>query len=207
MEASYTVADGYAGAGTVEEWGQGARYGGSSEIFKTYGKYAHYRTLRFRYEYSLDAQNLLQTDPAFAEIINFAKQLCAEIEYDWANLSGYKGPVIPTPGLRYAVCDGYANEVMEKIIELPSVQAVQKWTGPNHAWNVIKLIDGRTLYFDLTWFDNETINEKTGEIYQTDDYNWENITFYEHLFRFSNIGYTSREFAHNQGKFLTEIKK
>jgi len=207
MEVSYTVAKGYVGAGTVKTW-EGPKYSGSSDIFRTYGKYAHYQTLRFKYEYSLYAQNLLRTDPAFAEIIAFAKKLCAEIEYDWANFSAYRGsPVKPTPGLRRAVCEGYANEVIEKALKLPSVKAVQRWTGPNHAWTVLKLVDGRTLYFDLTWFDNEHINEKTGKIYQTDDYHWENITFYEHLFRFSNVGYGSGEFTHNLGRFDTEIRK
>jgi hypothetical protein len=207
MEASYTVAPGYVGAGTVTTWGQNARYNGPSNIFFTHGMYAYYRTLRFRYEHKLYVERLLQTDPVFAEIIDFAKQLCAEIEYDWASFSGYRGPVRPTPGLRRAVCDGYANEVMEKAIKLPSVQAVQRWTAPNHAWNVLKLLDGRTLYFDLTWFDNEHINHETGEIYQTDDYGWENITFYEHLFRFSNIGYGTRIFTHNLGRFESEIRK
>jgi hypothetical protein len=126
MEASYTVAKGYVGAGTVKTWGQKARYYGSPDIFNEYGKYAHYQTLRFKYEYSLYAQNLLRTDPAFAEIITFAKQLCAEIEYDWANFSGYRGsPVKPTPGLRRAVCEGYANEVMEKAFGLYPIRITQ----------------------------------------------------------------------------------
>ena len=57
----------------------------------------------------------LEDDPVFAEIIEFAKKLCVEIEYDWANFDGYKGePVTPTPGKTLYVCDGYAKEVMEK---------------------------------------------------------------------------------------------
>ena len=187
--------------------GKGSYYG-SPDIFTTYGEYAYYRTLKFKYDYSVYSKNMIEKDPAFAEIINFAKQLCAEIEYDWASFSGYRGArVKPTPGQRRAVCDGYATEVMEKALKLSSVQAVQRWSGPNHAWNVLKLIDGRTLYFDLTWFDNEHINHETGEIYQTDDYDWENITFFKHLFRFSNIGYGSRQFTHNLGSFSTEIRK
>jgi len=207
MEASYTIAPGYIGAGTVSTWGQGAHYSGSSTIFDTYGRYAYYQTLRFKYEHKLDVERRLRTDPAFAEIIAFAKQLCAEIEYDWASFSGYRGPVKPTPGLRRAVCDGYANEVMEKVLRLPSVSAVQRWTGPGHAWNVLKLVDGRTLFFDLTWFDNEHINSETGVIYQTDDYGWNNITFHEHLFRFSNVGYGSRQFTHNLGRLDNEVRK
>ena len=109
--------------------------------------------------------------------------------------------------MRYAVCAGYANEVMEKALALNSVREVQKWRSPGHAWNVLKLVDGRTLYFDLTWFDNEHINHETGEIYQTDDYGWNNITFFEHLFRFSNIGYSTRQFTHNHGRMESEIRK
>jgi hypothetical protein len=81
---------------------------------------------------------------------------------------------------------------------------VQRWTGPNHAWNVLKLADGRTLFFDLTWFDNEHINQETGVIYETDDYGWANITFFEELFKYSNVGYGSGQFAHSSGVFDSE---
>jgi len=206
FEASYTIAHGYVGAGTIKTWGTEAKYGGASSIFDTYGEYAYYQTLRFNYEYSLYIENLLKKDSVFADIINFAKNLCNEIEYDWSNYSGYTGvkPVKPTPGKRYAVCDGYTNEVTEKILNLNSVQSVQRWTSPTHAWNVLKLVDGRTLYFDLTWFDNESINHNTGEVYQTDDYGWFNITFHEHLFRFSNVSYGTKSFTHNIGEFYSE---
>ncbi len=206
MEASYIIAEGYVGAGTLKTWGS-TRYPGSSSIFNTYGKYAEYHTLRFKYEHKLDVERQLKNDPVYAEVIEFAKQLCVEIEYDWANFGGYNGPVKSTPGKKLAVCDGYANEVMDKILQLSSVKSVEKWTSPGHAWNVLKLVDGRTLYFDLTWFDNEYINTETGEIYQTDDYDWENITFYEHLFRFSNVGIESKVFHHNLGEFDKEIQK
>jgi hypothetical protein len=208
FEASYTVAAGYGGAGTRKTWGEDARYGGSSSIFVTYGEYAVYKTLRFKYEHKLDVERQLKNDPMFAEIIEFAKQLCTELEYDWASFSGYTGStVIKTPGQRYVVCDGYSNEVMEKALSLNSVKTVQKWTSPGHAWNVLKLVDGRTLYFDLTWFDNETINSQTGVIVQADDYDWENITFYEELFRFSNVGYGTKTFHHDIGTLSKEINK
>jgi len=206
FQASYIMAEGYVGAGTLKTWGESARYGGASSIFTTYGEYAVYQTLRFKYEHSLDVERQLKNDPVYAEIIEFSKQLCDEIEYDWGSFGGYNGPVTPTPGKKLAVCDGYANEVMARALQLSSVASVEKWTSPGHAWNVLKLVDGRTLYFDLTWFDNEHINSETGEIYQTDDYGWENITFYEHLFRFSNIGYGSKTFHHDLGTFNKEVK-
>ncbi|MDR0322313.1 MAG: hypothetical protein LBI28_12500 [Treponema sp.] len=200
-EASYTVASGYVGAGTRTTWGQGTAYRGSSEIFTRYGEYARYHTLRYKWELKQEAERLIANDLAYAEIIAFAKQLCREIEYDWASFSGYSGrPVRRTPNLRYAVCDGYSNEVMDKVLALRSVRSVEKWTSTGHAWNVLRLVDGRTLYFDLTWFDNEHINHETGVIYQTDDYDWANITFNETLFHYANVGYGTRVFHHTVGR-------
>ncbi|MCD7972800.1 MAG: hypothetical protein LUG18_09070 [Candidatus Azobacteroides sp.] len=206
-EASYTIAKGYVGADTRKTWGEKARYSGSANLGALYGEHAKYHTLKFQWQLKQKTEQLLQRDPVYAEIIEFSKQLCDEIEYDWANFSGYRGPVKRTPGKKYFVCDGYANEVMERILELSCVQAVQKWSSSGHAWNVLKLVDGRTLYYDLTWFDNEHIDEKTGEIYQKDDYDWANITFDKELFTYSNIGYGSRVFHHAQGKPVSEISR
>jgi hypothetical protein len=206
FEASYTIAPGYVGAGTRETWGTGVYYSGGN--LQPYGQYAKYKTLQFEYDLKRETEYLIAHDPAYTEVINFAKGLCRVLEYDWANFNGYRGArPVRTPGMRYAVCDGYADEVMNKALSLQSVKSVEKWTGPNHAWNVINLIDGRTLYFDLTWFDNEHINEKTGTVYQTDDYDWENITFNEDLFRHSNVEYGTRTFTHDQGKFATIVRK
>ena len=212
MEASYIVAPCFIDAGTTRTWGLNASYSGSPDLLRIYGKNARYRTLRFRYDYSLYSDNLLKTDSAFAEIIDFAKRLCAEIEFDWANYPEYRGHYKKTLGKRQALSGGYADEVMGKALQLRSVKAVQKWTSSAsrqsaHAWNVLKLTDGRTLYFDLSWFDNEQIDMKTGVVYQTDDYDWANITFYEHLFRFSNIGYGTNVFHHDFGTLESELSK
>jgi hypothetical protein len=208
FEAAYIVANGYEGAGNRKVWGQGAAYRGSGNIYDMYGEYAKYHTLRYNWELKQEVERLLREDSAYAEVIAFAKQLCSEIEYDWASFSGYTGSkVIPTPGLRRHVCDGYANEVMDKVLALKSVRAVQKWSSPGHAWNVLQLVDGRTLYFDLTWFDNEHINHETGRVYQTDDYRWENITFDRELFYHSNVGYGTRVFHHKAGTMGREVRK
>ena len=207
MRATYTIAPGYVGAGTIRTWGENARYRGSSTIWERYGEYAKFQTLRFRWDFTQLVEHLLRHDPMFAEIIEFAMQLSYEIEYDWENYSGYTGTVIPTPDKTYAVCDGYAKEVTERALGLSSVAAVERWTAPNHAWNVLELIDGRRLFFDLTWFDNEHINEETGAIYQTDDYGWANITFFEELFHYSNISYGSGLFLHSVGVLASRVEK
>jgi hypothetical protein len=203
-DVTHIVAKGYVGEGQLKTDSH-LSYRVSS-LFETYGEYEKYQTLQFKWDQKQEVEKMLRNDPAFAEIINFAKKLCSEIEYDWKNFSGYRGTVKRTPNMRYAVCSGYADEVMAKALKLKSVNSVQLWNAPSHAWNVLKLIDGRTLYFDLTWFDNEHINHETGIIYQTEDYGWSNITFDEHLFRFSNVGYGTRVFTHNRGRFVKEIK-
>ncbi|MCL2245023.1 MAG: hypothetical protein FWC03_11260, partial [Treponema sp.] len=60
FEASYTIAPGYVGAGTRETWGTEAKYHGGTTIFDTYGEYAYYQTLRFKYEYELYMEYLLE---------------------------------------------------------------------------------------------------------------------------------------------------
>jgi hypothetical protein len=205
-EASYIVAPGYVGAGTKKTWGTEARYRGPN--LERYGQYTKYHTLRFKYDLTREAEYRMAHDPAYAEVIAFAQQLCREIEYDWINFSGYQGPrPVRTPGMRYAVCEGYSNEVLDKALTLKSVKSAEKWSSPGHAWNVLKLVDGRTLYFDLTWFDNEHIDEKTGLIYQTDDYDWENITFNEDVFRYANVGYKGGVFHHAHGIFDLVVRK
>jgi hypothetical protein len=80
--------------------------------------------------------------------------------------------------------------MMERAIKLESVQSVQHWratpdTGAPgaHSWNIIKLVDGRTLYCDVTAFATNRINSETGEVYHAADYRWHKITFDEQEFK------------------------
>lgn len=204
FEASYTISEGYLGAGKRTIWGTSGKYGGSD--LKKYGKYKKYHTLKFKYWLKLENEKLIKTDPAFAEIIAFAKELSGEIEYDWSSFSGYRGvKPIKTPGMKYAVCSGYSNEVMQKALSLKYVDSVEEWTSSNHSWNVLNLTDGRRLYFDLTWFDNEYIDHKTGKTYQLDDYKWGNITFDKKVFD-SHMSY-SGSFPHAAGSFKRVLGK
>ncbi|MCL2720985.1 MAG: hypothetical protein FWD47_06555 [Treponema sp.] len=202
-EVTYTIAQGYVGAGNTKTWRQNT-YSGSPVIFDWYGEYSKYHTLKFNWEYENEVERLLKTDPAYAEIVEFAKKLNSEIEYDYANYSGYSGaPVIRTPGMRYLVCGGYADEVMDKALELKSVQAVKKWSSSSHAWNELILTDGRILFFDLTWYSNKRIDHETGVIYE-DSFNWKNVTFNEELFKYSGIGFGTRRFEHAFGFLVSE---
>jgi len=199
VEVTFTV------DGTTESFVGGSYGYDEAKLTQKYGEYAKFQTLKFKHELKIEAEQRMLNDPAFAEIIAFAKKLCEEIEYDWSN--AYKINVKKTPGKRQAMCSGYADEVKETVLQLNCVKAVQLWSAPDHAWNVLVLEDGRTLYFDLTWFDNEYIDEANRKIIQLDDYRWANITFDEELFKYSGIGYGTGEFTHALGKFEREIKK
>lgn len=176
-------------------------YGDSVSLVKIYGKHAKYQSLKYKYRTEEKVNWLLNNDAAYREIIELSKFICEAIQYDWGNFETYKGLFSPSHGKRLAVCDGYANEVGNEFLKLPCVKSVEKWTGANHAWNVVNLIDGRKLYVDLCWFDNETLNEETGEIEEKDDYNWLNVTYDYTEFKYSNVGYGGRRFCHAYGKF------
>lgn len=135
-----------------------------------------------------------------------AQSLCYEIEYDWGSLNGYKGKYQPSTNKKQSVCDGYANEVCKQFLNFDFVSSVEKWSGANHAWNVVNLIDGRKLYVDLCWFDGEVLDQETGLIQETDNYRWLNITYDKTEFTYSGVGYGSTKFCHAYGK-LKQIFK
>jgi len=196
------------GEGQIESFGGGSYGYNWYELIKIYGEYAaKFQTLKFKHQLKVEAEQRIQNDVVFAEIIEFAKQICDELEYDWNHYFAYKGNTVKqTPGKKHVVCSGYASE-FEKVLQLKSVKSVQLWAAPQHAWNVLILEDGRTLYVDTTWFDNQYINPITGEITQLDDYNWSNITFDKEIFTYSGIGYSSGEFTHAFGQLVKEIIK
>lgn len=208
FEASYTIAPGYKKAGSVTVWGEKAKYSGDAIIYQRYGEFAKYHTLRFKWEYARYCQALMEKDTLYAQVAAFAKQLCEELEYDWTHFNAYLGiPAKGTPGKKHCICDGYTDEVMERILQLDCVASVQKWTSGNHAWNVLTLTDGRTLYCDLTWFDNEYINRKTGSVEQQEDYNWKNLTFDPEVFKYSNVSFPKEVFEHLSGKMVAEKRR
>jgi len=71
------------------------------------------------------------------------------------------------PDVKYkGVCDDYANLVIQKVSGLPGVRKVVKISSRigNHAWNEIRLNDGRIIYCDSTWYDtnNYYVDQETG---------------------------------------------
>ena len=205
FEASYTIADGLQGAGKRITWGHNTHY--KRQNSDKQGIYAKYNSLKFNYKSKRESERLVKNDPAYADVVDFAKRLSADIEYDWAEYDDYKGAApVKTPGKKYADCSGYTDEVMEKVLALKSVDSVEKWVSDDHSWNVLNLVDGRKLYFDLTWFDNEKIDHETGLISALGDYGWENITYDEEVFKYATSSYAGY-LSHANGSLQEILKK
>jgi hypothetical protein len=100
-------------------------------------------------------------DPAFAEIERIVLQIATDYDYDFY---GAYGKVVKyrVPTVKKAVCDGYADAVLQAFNNHPLVERVDKWSSNvgNHAWDVIVLKDGRKLYCDTTWYDSNSIDDE-----------------------------------------------
>jgi hypothetical protein len=179
-------------------------YGDSLSLKKVYGQHALYQSLMYRHQIEQRVEHLMATDSAYRQIAEVAMRLVHEIEYDWAAISGYNGKFVPSPHKRQAVCEGYVVEFTEALQDLACVSSVEKWTGANHAWNVLELTDGRTLYADLCWFDGEIPDARTGKTSETEEYNWMNLTFDTEEFLYSNVGFSSGMFCHVYGERACE---
>lgn len=182
-------------------------YGDSVALKRMYGKYAKYQSFKYQHYIEQRVEWQITNDIAYKEIINTAKTLCNEIEYDWGNFRGYNGKFQPSPNKKQCVCDGYANIVCEQFLRFDFVTSVEKWIGGNHAWNIINFMDGRKLYVDLCWFDGEMLDKESGQIEESDMYNWLNITYNKEEFMHSNIGYGTNKFCHLYGKLYKTFKK
>jgi len=98
-------------------------------------------------------------DTVFTEIEKVVFQIAIEYKYDWEKAYG-KEVKYRNPNTKRAICDGYANAVIEAFKSHPLVERVEKWTGGKHAWNVIILKDGRKIYCDATWYQGNGIDSE-----------------------------------------------
>jgi hypothetical protein len=100
-------------------------------------------------------------DSAFVEIEKIVLQIATEYDYDFY---GAYGKVVQyrVPTVKKAVCEGYADAVLQAFNNHPLVAQVETWSSAvgNHAWNVIVLKDGRQLYCDTTWYDGNNIDDE-----------------------------------------------
>lgn len=122
--------------------------------------------------------------PVFREIERVVLQIATEYDYDF--YGAYRRIVkYRDVNVKKAVCDGYADAVLGAFINHPLVAKVEKWSGHNHAWNVIVLKDGRRLYCDTTWYDSNVIDDE-GYVVHIPKQNPVDLTF--DIDEFNNLG-------------------
>jgi hypothetical protein len=135
-----------------------------------------------------DAEWYYQHDPKYKAVMDIAMRLCEEYDYDWGEFISrpeyarfandkrvlhYQETLKLDRSPKYGVCEAYANAAVENFANfanLPFVKEVKKWHAPGHAFNELVFDDGRHLWVDVTWMDND------GD-YSKGKYDTENITF------------------------------
>ncbi|GHV33204.1 hypothetical protein AGMMS4952_24840 [Spirochaetia bacterium] len=98
-------------------------------------------------------------DPAFKSIEAVVYQIGLDFDYDWNNYAGNTYGVVTyeNPTTTKAVCSGFTSETTTRLLANEYVDYIERWTGGNHAWNVIILKDGRRLYCDSTWYEGNRV--------------------------------------------------
>jgi hypothetical protein len=123
-------------------------------------------------------------DPAFAEIERIILQIATEYDYDFMGAYGISVKY-RDPNVKKAYCEGYSNVVIEMFQGNQFVDHVEKYTGGDHAWNVIALKDGRKIYADATWYDSNSIDGE-GYVIHEPVRNPVNLTF--DISEFNSLG-------------------
>ena len=96
-------------------------------------------------------------DPVFRAIEADVYKVAEEYDYDFG--AAYNRKVkYRDANVKKAVCNGYADAVVDLLKDNQYVAKVEKWSSATHAWNVIDLKDGRKIYCDATWYDSNTVD-------------------------------------------------
>jgi hypothetical protein len=120
-----------------------------------------------------DAQTLIdqckewyRSDSDYRRIVDLIEsEIVTKLHYDWKDFLGIeKHTYEQALRLGVGVCDVYANRVSEVLTR--AGYNVEKWSSSRigaHAWNHVRLPNGKILYIDATWYDNCYDNHPTIE--------------------------------------------
>jgi hypothetical protein len=144
----------------------------NGEIGRGEIKYSQTRKKRDLAQWKMEQR---RKDPVFEEIEKVIFQIATEYNYDWLKAYGIEVSY-RNPNVKKGVCNDYANAVSDYLKEHEAVEHIEKWTGGNHAWNVIILKDGRKLYTDATWYQTQNI-DNDNYVSTTIDKDPTNLTF------------------------------
>ncbi len=125
-------------------------------------------------------------EAVFREIEEIVYRVAKDLDYDFESAYGIRVQY-RNPNVRKAVCDGYADAVSEAFDNHPYIVGIEKWSSAigNHAWNVLLLKDGRKLYCDVTWYEEQRIDDE-GYVVDVPAQDPVNLTF--DLQEFNSLG-------------------
>ncbi|MDR2210155.1 MAG: transglutaminase domain-containing protein [Spirochaetaceae bacterium] len=112
-----------------------------------------------------------RTDADYRRIIDILeREVVTKLQYDWQDFLGIEEHTYEQAlRLGVGVCDVYASLVVTVLTK--AGYTVEKWSSEtgSHAWNRVIMRDGRILYIDATWYDNNYDNHpsiKNQEAYE-----------------------------------------
>ena len=102
--------------------------------------------------------NEMKKDPALKKVYDILFSVAQDMDYDYNRLGIKVTFVTPTPLL--GVCDDYSDLLIQRLraADIAGVSAITKVSGQNHAWVTLQY-NGKLLYLDATWFDQNIIDE------------------------------------------------
>jgi len=122
----------------------------------------------------------MKKDPALKKVYYVLLSCAIDMDYDYNRIGVPVQFVNPKP--LTGVCDDYTNLLIERLnkANIAGVSDVRKVTGKDHAWVTLNY-NGRTLYLDATWFDNNAI-DNSGTVVHSPYKDPRNMTFDRDVF-------------------------
>ncbi|MCL2831823.1 MAG: hypothetical protein FWD78_01510 [Treponema sp.] len=124
--------------------------------------------------------NEMRKDPSLGKVYDILLSVAQDMDYDY-NKVGIPVKFV-TPAPLTGVCDDYAGLLIKRLTDarISGVSNITKVSGLNHSWVTLRY-NGRLLYLDATWFDENVIDE-TGTVVHTPYKDPRNMTFDNDIF-------------------------
>jgi hypothetical protein len=129
----------------------------------------------------LSTKEWYANDPDYRRVVDIIeREVITKLQYDWDSyLSGRSRSYLESIDIGLGICDIYARLTSDVLTA--AGYKVELWSSPGrHSWNHVIMPDGRTLYIDTTWYDNNYENHPTNSA--PDFYGPWYITYDKNLF-------------------------
>ncbi len=104
---------------------------------------------------SVYQSRIISSDSSYQKVLKIHDALIADIEYSWDTWNPISHSIAGAmTSARSAVCEGYAKvmQVMMNCYGITNIY-VTGYAGGAHAWNMVRMNDGKYYWLDATWDD------------------------------------------------------